>query len=74
MVSPRRRHGRPVDFKRGRVEMAHGGGGKAMAALIDELFVKHFDNPWLSLGKSSRFVQGDSLEGRRRFKVHSALD
>lgn len=56
MDSPRRRHGRPVDFKRGRVEMAHGGGGKAMAALIDELFVKHFDNPWLSeLNDQARF-------------------
>ena len=29
---------RPVDFKHGRVDMTHGGGGRAMAQLIDELF------------------------------------
>jgi hydrogenase expression/formation protein HypE len=38
---------RPVDFKRGRVDMTHGGGGRAMAQLIDELFVRAFDNEWL---------------------------
>jgi hydrogenase expression/formation protein HypE len=38
---------RPVDFKRGRVDMTHGSGGRAMAQLIDELFVRAFDNPWL---------------------------
>jgi len=38
---------RPIDFKRGRVEMIHGGGGKAMAQLIDELFLRAFDNEWL---------------------------
>ncbi|MCP4378920.1 MAG: hydrogenase expression/formation protein HypE, partial [bacterium] len=29
------------------VDMTHGSGGRAMAQLIDELFVKHFDNPLL---------------------------
>ena len=38
---------RPVDFKRGLVDMSHGAGGRAMAQLIDELFVTCFDNPWL---------------------------
>lgn len=56
MNRPRRSHGRRLDFRHGRVEMAHGGGGKAMAQLIDELFVKHFDNPWLSeLNDQARF-------------------
>ena len=32
---------------RSRVEMAHGSGGKAMAQLIDELFLQAFSNPWL---------------------------
>jgi hydrogenase expression/formation protein HypE len=27
--------------------MTHGGGGRAMAQLIDELFLEEFDNPWL---------------------------
>jgi hydrogenase expression/formation protein HypE len=38
---------RPVDFKRGRVDMTHGGGGRAMAQLIEELFIRAFDNEWL---------------------------
>jgi hydrogenase expression/formation protein HypE len=38
---------RPLDFKSGRVEMSHGSGGRAMAQLIDELFLKVFDNEML---------------------------
>lgn len=38
---------RPVDFKRGRVDLSHGSGGRAMAQLIDELFLRAFDNEWL---------------------------
>jgi hydrogenase expression/formation protein HypE len=41
---------RPVDFKHGRVDMTHGGGGRAMAQLIDELFAASFDNEWLAQG------------------------
>ncbi|WP_286237648.1 hydrogenase expression/formation protein HypE [Neptuniibacter halophilus] len=37
-----------LDLNRGRVEMIHGGGGKAMAQLIDGLFCRAFDNPWLA--------------------------
>lgn len=47
---------RPIDFKRGRVEMIHGSGGKATAQLVDELFLKSFDNPWLAkLDDQARF-------------------
>jgi len=38
---------RPVDFKHGCVDLTHGGGGRAMAQLIDELFQRSFDNEWL---------------------------
>ncbi len=38
---------RPLDVKRGLVDMSHGSGGRAMAQLVDELFVAAFDNPWL---------------------------
>jgi hydrogenase expression/formation protein HypE len=38
---------RPIDFKHGRVDMTHGSGGRAMAQLIDELFLAAFDNEWL---------------------------
>ena len=36
-----------LDFNKGKVEMVHGSGGKAMAQLIDELFIKAFSNEWL---------------------------
>lgn len=35
---------RPIDFKNGRVEMTHGGGGRMMMQLIDTLFLTAFDN------------------------------
>jgi hydrogenase expression/formation protein HypE len=38
---------RPLDLKHGRIDMSHGAGGRAMAQLIDELFLKAFDNEWL---------------------------
>ncbi|KAA3627717.1 MAG: hydrogenase expression/formation protein HypE [Proteobacteria bacterium] len=38
---------RPIDFKTGRVDMTHGSGGRAMAQLIDELFMSAFDNDLL---------------------------
>ena len=41
---------RPVDFKHGRIDMSHGSGGRAMAQLIDELFLREFDNDWLRAG------------------------
>ena len=39
-----------INFRRGLVDMTHGSGGRAMAQLIEELFVKHFDNPLLGQG------------------------
>ena len=41
------RYGQPLDFKGGRVDLSHGAGGRAMAQLIDELFLDAFDNEWL---------------------------
>ncbi len=41
--------GKP-DLTSGRVEMAHGGGGRAMARLIDELFRAELANEWLAGG------------------------
>ncbi len=38
------------DLLQGRVELVHGGGGRAMKRLIDELFAAAFDNPWLAQG------------------------
>jgi hydrogenase expression/formation protein HypE len=38
---------RPLDLAAGRVDMTHGSGGRAMAQLIDELFIAAFDNEFL---------------------------
>lgn len=41
---------RPLDIKRGRIDMGHGAGGKAGAQLIEELFLPALDNPFLRQG------------------------
>ncbi|MDR3054767.1 MAG: hydrogenase expression/formation protein HypE [Zoogloeaceae bacterium] len=41
---------RPLDLQQGRVDMAHGAGGRATAQVIDEIFVRHFANEWLGQG------------------------
>ena len=57
MNSVRADYVRPVDFKHGRVDMSHGSGGRAMAQLIEELFLRAFDNEWLRAGNdSARFA------------------
>lgn len=45
-----KRFPRALDTRRGAVDMTHGGGGRAMAQLIDEIFVHHFDNALLRQG------------------------
>lgn len=39
-----------IDKPGGTVDMSHGGGGRVMARLIEDLFVKHFDNELLRQG------------------------
>jgi hydrogenase expression/formation protein HypE len=39
-----------LDIKDGKVDMTHGSGGRAMAQLIEEIFMKHFDNELLRQG------------------------
>jgi hydrogenase expression/formation protein HypE len=41
---------RPLDLKRGRVDLGHGAGGRAMAQLISELFARAFANDYLARG------------------------
>lgn len=36
-----------LDFKNGRIELTHGSGGRAMAQLIEQLFLLEFDNDYL---------------------------
>lgn len=42
-----------LNLKTGKVDMSHGSGGRAMANLIQELFVKHLDNEFLRQGNDS---------------------
>jgi hydrogenase expression/formation protein HypE len=49
-MSIRKGYIRPIDFQHGRVDMSHGSGGRAMAQLIEELFLASFDNEWLRQG------------------------
>ena len=37
-----------LDFKRGRIDLTHGAGGRAAAQLVAELFRPQFDNAWLA--------------------------
>lgn len=39
-----------LDVRGGLVDMSHGSGGRAMAQLVEEMFVRHFDNDLLSQG------------------------
>ena len=41
---------RPLDLRGGRIDMNHGAGGRATAQLVEELFARAFDNPWLRQG------------------------
>jgi len=34
-------------YLKGLIDMTHGSGGRASARLIDEIFMRHFDNKWL---------------------------
>ncbi len=62
--NPRRRSGK---VRGDTVTLAHGGGGKAMRDLIDDVFVSRFANPWLApLEDQARLPLGDlSARGDR---------
>ena len=49
-MAVKRNYIRPLDIRRGIVDMPFGAGGRATAQLIDEIFAKHFHNPWLDEG------------------------
>ncbi len=41
---------RRINLNKGRVDMTHGAGGRAMTELIEQLFIDNFDNPLLRQG------------------------
>ena len=60
MPAPKNRSslGRALDLKQGRIDLAHGSGGRAMAQLIEELFARHLDNPFLAQGDDGAVLPG----------------
>ncbi len=50
--------GRALDLKHGRIDLAHGSGGRAMAQLIEELFARHLNNPFLDQGDDGAVLPG----------------
>ncbi|MHB9100227.1 MAG: hydrogenase expression/formation protein HypE [Sulfuricella sp.] len=48
MSNVKRGYIRPLDLKNGQVDMTHGSGGRAMAQLVEELFLAAFDNEFLN--------------------------
>ncbi|MFT5644371.1 MAG: hydrogenase expression/formation protein HypE [Janthinobacterium sp.] len=48
--SVKKDYARPLDFKKGVIDMGHGAGGRASAQLTEELFIANFDNEWLRQG------------------------
>jgi len=55
---------RPLDIKNGRVEINHGGGGRASAQLIETLFVAAFDNEYLRQGNDGVILPLPPAGGR----------
>ncbi|KTD14110.1 hydrogenase expression/formation protein HypE [Legionella israelensis] len=47
-IKRRKSTGPKLNIKKGRVNLSHGSGGRAMAQLIDQLFLEAFDNEWLA--------------------------
>jgi len=56
MTPMRPGYGRPLDIRNGLVEMHHGSGGRAMAQLIDELFMAALGNAYLAQGNDGALL------------------
>lgn len=50
MTEKKRSYIRPLDLKRGQVDLSHGAGGRAMQQLIDEVFARALGNDYLAQG------------------------
>ena len=52
----KRGYSRPLDLRHGRVDLGHGGGGRAMVQLIAELFTRHLSNEYLAQGNDGALL------------------
>jgi hydrogenase expression/formation protein HypE len=56
MITKKNGYLRPLDLKQGRIDMNHGAGGRVGAQLVDELFARAFDNPYLRQGNDGALL------------------
>lgn len=56
MTTPKKGYQRPLDLKNGRIDMNHGAGGRQGAQLVNELFARAFDNPYLQQGNDGALL------------------
>ena len=61
---PRQTYIRPLDLKHGRIDMSHGAGGRAGAQLVEELFLRHLDNPFLRQGDDGAVLPAPTFAGK----------
>ena len=55
---------RPLDIHKGCVDLSHGGGGRAMAQLVEEIFLAAFANEYLAQGNDGAVLPIPSGAGR----------
>jgi len=55
---------RPLDLRRGCVDLSHGAGGRAMVQLITELFAKHLGNEYLGQGNDGAVLPAPTIAGK----------
>ena len=56
MDTPKRHYARPLDLKRGHIDMNHGAGGRLSMQLVEELFARAFDNEYLRQGNDGALL------------------
>jgi hydrogenase expression/formation protein HypE len=59
MAEVKKGYARPLDLKHGRVDLSHGGGGRAMVQLIAELFGNHLGNEYLAQGNDGTVLPAE---------------
>ena len=64
MGAARKNPMRPLDLARGRVDLTHGAGGRAMVQLVAELFARHLGNDYLGAGNDGAVLPAPTIAGR----------
>jgi hydrogenase expression/formation protein HypE len=62
---PQKGYARPLDVRHGCVDLSHGGGGRAMNQLIQDVFLAALDNPLLRQGNDGALLPPPAPAGGR---------